>query len=387
VCKQSPKKSRPWVTLFASMLVTFTLGSVHAFSVFVVPLESTLGLARSDVSLIYSFALIFITVSVLFGYRVYSLITAWQLVGMACIIAAAGLMLAANAKGWWGLFIGYSLLFGVSNGVGYGFTLQLVGRELPSIKGFAMGAVTAAYAVGSIVFAKIIAIQIFTVSITVAFMTLTMALLACSFLSASLMWFSRANYSLDKSTETNAGAFLDNRMVTLFWLAYMLSVFSGLMAIGHAAGISLSKGASLDQSIWAAMAIGVGSAGGGFLAGWLVDRWSISGFMIGLPLLSATALGSLIMTESPEWSVILLSVVGFAYGAIIAIYPVAISNYFGEQGARAYGRVFTAWGFAGLVAPWTAGLIYDAEANYQVALLVASLAAILSALTVRMGRL
>ena len=188
--KPKLKKSRPRVTLLASMLVTFALGSVHAFSVFIVPLESSLGLARSDVSLIYSFALIFITVSVLIGYRVYALIAAWQLVGMTCAIAAVGLMLAAHENGWWGLFIGYSLLFGVSNGIGYGFTLQLVGRELPSIKGFAMGAVTAAYAVGSIVFAKIIAIQIFTVSITAAFTSLAWAMLACSILSPSLMWFS-----------------------------------------------------------------------------------------------------------------------------------------------------------------------------------------------------
>jgi OFA family oxalate/formate antiporter-like MFS transporter len=369
------------------MLVTFVLGSVHAFSVLVAPLETEFGLVRSDVSLIYSFALVFITVSVLFGYRIYTLILPWQLVGMTCIVAAAGLILATNAEGWWGLFFGYSLLFGVSNGVGYGFTLQLVGRELPASKGFAMGAVTAAYAVGSVVFAKIIAVQISTVSIGASFTTLALALVACAILSASLMWFSKASYSLDKSMETNAELSLDNRMVILFWIAYMLSVFSGLMVIGHAAGIALSKGASTDLSIWAAMVIGIGSASGGFLVGWLVDRWTISGFMIALPLLSASALGLILTIGSPVWSVILLSVVGFSYGAIIAIYPVVISNYFGEQGARAYGRVFTAWGFAGLVAPWTAGLIFDVHANYQVALLVASAAAILSALTVRVARL
>jgi len=179
---------------------------------------------------------------------------------------------------------------------------------------------------------------------------------------------------------------LQTRKVMLFWLAYMFSVFAGLMAIGHAAGIALSKGASEQLSVWSAMMIGVGSAGGGFLAGWLVDRWPLTRFLIGLPLISALSLLLLSLVRLPSLVVALLFLVGFAYGAIIAIYPVAISNYFVEQGPKVYGRVFTAWGFAGLVAPWTAGLIYDTWSGYNPALIIASVTALLSALTVRLSR-
>jgi hypothetical protein len=56
------------LTLPASMLVTFVLGSVHAFSVFIVPLETRLQLPRSEISLIYSFALVALTLAVLLGY-------------------------------------------------------------------------------------------------------------------------------------------------------------------------------------------------------------------------------------------------------------------------------------------------------------------------------
>ncbi len=369
--------------LIASMLVTFVLGSVHAFSVFIVPLEGLLQLPRSEISLIYSFALVSITISVLLGYRIYALVAAWLLVALTCVFAATGLLVAAYAKDWWMLFVGYSLLFGISNGVGYGFTLQLVGRELPTIKGFAMGSVTAAYAVGSIVFAKIFASQITSASVADAFTALAQALIACAVVAGLIMWFSKANYGTDKAAQMGSDHSLQTRMVILFWLAYMLSVFAGLMAIGHAAGIALSKGASTQLSVWSAMMIGVGSAGGGFLAGWSIDRWSITRFLIGLPLLSAISLLLLSMVESPNLVVALLSLVGFAYGSIIAIYPVAISNYFGEQGPKVYGRVFTAWGFAGLVAPWTAGLIYDLQSNYQLALIVASVTALLSAVTVK----
>ena len=62
------------LTLPATMLVTFVLGSVHAFSVFIAPLEALLGLPRSEVSLIYSLALVAITTAVLLGYRIYGLL-------------------------------------------------------------------------------------------------------------------------------------------------------------------------------------------------------------------------------------------------------------------------------------------------------------------------
>jgi OFA family oxalate/formate antiporter-like MFS transporter len=374
------------LVLAASMLVTFVLGSVHAFSVFIVPLESLLQLPRSDISLIYSFALVFITLSVLLGYRIYALVPAWLLVFLTCVIAASGILIAAYAQGWWMLFVGYSLFFGISNGVGYGFTLQLVGRELPGIKGFAMGAVTAAYAVGSIIFARLLAGQIASDSVTRAFVALASALLVCAALGGFLMWLSQASYKNEDSRPAESEPSVETRVVVLFWLAYMLSVFAGLMAIGHAAGIALSKGVSIVLSVWAAMMIGVGSAIGGFLAGWLIDRWPLIWFLIGLPILSALSLGMLAVVGSPIYVIGLLCLVGFAYGSIIAIYPVAISNYFGEQGPKVYGRVFTAWGFAGLVAPWVAGLIYDSESNYRLALIVASVTALLSALTVRMSR-
>jgi len=377
---------RSYQVLLASMLVTFVLGSVHAFSVFIVPLETLLLLPRSDISLIYSFALVAITLSVLFGYLVYARLPAWLLVLLTCLVAALGLVLAANAGNWWMLFFGYSLLFGGANGVGYGFTLQLAAREMPQNKGFAMGAVTAAYAVGSIVFASVLSAQIRSTSVAAAFMALAAGLVGCGLAAALLMYLVKANYgaSYGESTVVSGQPAqpLDNRRVGLFWLAYLFSVFAGLMAIGHAAGIAISKGADTQMSVWCAMIIGIGSAIGGFLAGWLVDRWPAPRFLIGLPLLSAVSLLMLGFIVSLPVVLLLLALVGFSYGALIAIYPVSISNEFGDLGPKAYGRVFTAWGFAGLVAPWSAGLIYDLQADYRLALIVASVTAIFSAITV-----
>ncbi len=377
---------RGYLILIASMLVTFVLGSVHAFSVFIVPLEGLMSLPRSEVSLIYSFALVAITLSVLFGYLIYARLPAWLLVLFTCLLAVTGLLLAARAQNWWPLFLGYSLLFGGANGIGYGFTLQLAARELPEHKGFAMGAVTAAYAVGSIVFANIFATQIETVSVAAAFMALAMGLAVCGFISAITLYITGASYTIGDASNDETTGQLDKHRLSIFWLAYMLSVFAGLMAIGHAASIALSKGATNEMSVWCAMVIGIGSAVAGFLAGWLVDKWPVARFLVALPLMSAVSLFTLAYSQTALLVMVLLGLIGFCYGAVIAIYPVAIADEFGDLGPKAYGRVFTAWGFAGLVAPWSAGYIYDLKLDYQLALIVAAVTALLSALVVIFGR-
>ena len=66
--------NRGFLALAAGSLLTGSLGSVHAFSVFIVPLEAAHGASRGAVSLVYSTALVFLTLAVLVGHRVYGVV-------------------------------------------------------------------------------------------------------------------------------------------------------------------------------------------------------------------------------------------------------------------------------------------------------------------------
>ena len=94
------------------MLVTFVTGSIHCFSVFLVPFEARLNLPRADISLFYSFALIFLTISVLFGYLIYDRIKPAKMLFVSCVTAGLGLIVSAFANTWWSVFIGYSIGIG-----------------------------------------------------------------------------------------------------------------------------------------------------------------------------------------------------------------------------------------------------------------------------------
>ncbi len=86
----------------------------------------------------------------------------------------------------------------------------------------------------------------------------------------------------------------------------------------------------------------------------------------------------------PVATLVALGGVGFAYGGTIAAYPAAIAARFpGALGPKVYGMVFTAWGAAGLAAPWVAGRIFDATQGYAPALWIAAGLAVISALVAR----
>jgi predicted MFS family arabinose efflux permease len=366
-------------TLLAAMLVTLIGGSIHAFSVYLLPLEQILELPRAQVSLFYSLALVFLTLSVLLGYKIYDFFNPATIIVGASLCAGGGLTLASMGESWTTFFIGYSLISGTANGLGYGYVLQLVGRVLSDFKGFSMAAVTAAYAIGATLFSLILAKLIQSYSLAFALNILALCFVISGLLSGTIVKLLAVVYTIKGDVKTVESGSRSN--IGLLWVSYGASVLAGLMSIGHAAGIVESVGGQYSVAIWGAIFIGVGSALGGFVAGWCVNQSNFSKYLIGLPISSAVFLLMLVTANTAISAIILLALIGFSYGSIIAVYPYAIAVYFGDlAGPKIYGRVFTAWGFAGLTGPWVAGRLFDISHQYALPLIFAAAFAVISAL-------
>ena len=381
--KESPVLSNSLFTLLAAMAITGSLGSIHAFSVFIVPLETTLNAPRAQISLLYSCALLSLTIAVLFGHRIYTLLRPTLLAALICIAATMGLLISSFAQSLIGLWLGYSVIFGAANGAGYGYSLQLAAQAWPQRSGFAMGAVTAMYALGAMVFAKLFAVLIDDYGPQPVFAVMAGILGVVAVLTAFLLQLAKSTYQLVANDDAAINLTAHSSLIKRLWLGYGLGAAAGLLAIGHAAGIVMAAGGSSEQWVLGAMLIGLGNALGGFSAGWVADRWPLQRLLTILPLLSVLALLVLQQLTTPVAAIIALAIVGFAYGAIIAVYPYAVRYYVGPiAAAKAYGRVFTAWGLAGLGGPWLAGYLFDLSGSYDIALLLAALAGVLSTGTV-----
>jgi OFA family oxalate/formate antiporter-like MFS transporter len=371
-----------FLVLFAASIVSSVLGSIHAFSVFIAPLETQFNAPRSSISLSYSLALMTLTVAVLFGPRVYGRFSAAAIIFFACILAAFGVFLAGIATSLSIVWIGYSLIFGLSNGLGYGFGLQIAAQVNPGREGLAMGIVTAAYALGAVVSPALFDQAVISGGFSKAMNGLAIILIFVGIISAFLMWLVNAKFQLSERQTLKPTASTHNQ--PLLWLAYFGGVLAGLMVIGHAAEIAVSLRPDIQP--WRAPAvIAVCNLLGSLLAGRMADKYSLGFLLSILALITSIALVILALFGSTGGMMIGFGAIGFAYGGTIAAYPTTISKLFGAaNGAVVYGRIFTAWGSAGLIGPSLAGFLFDRSGGYTLALLTAAVIGLISAVVIRL---
>ena len=362
------------------------LGSIHAFSVLLDPLELRLGIARSQASLLYSGALIALTTAVLLGHHIYR---RWSPQGLAMAVTvatAAGIALAGATTSYWLTVAGYSLIFGGANGVGYGFALQHSASALPERSGLAMGVVTAFYACGATIAPFLFSFGINRIDLPATmvatagvFIVMGSAAAALYRLDAAPALADRADEASASSADSSASRLAPRPTTALLWLGYGAGAMAGLMVIGHATPIIESVGGASSIAVVTTAAIAAANMAGGLGAGALGDRLSTTTLLIALPAISALVLLAAAITTSAIALATGLVVVGGVYGAIIAVYPAAVRQLAGaQQSARLYGRVFTSWGAAGLAGPWLAGLLFERTGGYQTSLVIAGLVSLVS---------
>lgn len=375
-----PRRGEARLVLAAALLLSLVLGTVHAFSLFIEPLETRFGASRSAVSLTYALALAALTGGVLIGHRVYRAVPPARLTLAIGAVAAAGMGLAAAAPSLPLVWLGYSLLFGGANGLGYGYALHVAAQAGCLRGGLAMGLATGVYGLGAAVTPALLGGTVERAGAPAALTALAAVLLLAG--GAAALALRVARFRFRQAGPAAAGeAPVGWRPLLLLWVGYGAAVAAGLMALGHATGIARAAGLEGAAVLAAPSAIAAASILGGLLGGLLVDRLPVAPVLGGLPLL--TALSLLLAAVAPGGEALLAAVAltGLAYGATIAAYPAAIASLFGSVAAvRIYGRVFTAWGTAGLLAPWIAGRLFDSRGDYLLALLLAACLGLLSAL-------
>ena len=230
---------RGQLTLFAASLMAMALGQVHSFSVFLASAEERFDASRSAVGFSYSLALITLTLAVLWGPRIYGKWSTIQLSGIAFAGAIVGLLIAGFAPNLIAVWIGYGVIFGVANGIGYGFGLQIAAQANPASKGMAMGTVTAAYALGAVVTSPILGAVVGAHGFTAGMLTSLVFVAASGVLS--LLMFVMGNAAFVSPDKTAHGEGVSMRVVAGLWLGYGTVVLAGLMVIGHASGILVSR--------------------------------------------------------------------------------------------------------------------------------------------------
>jgi predicted MFS family arabinose efflux permease len=362
--------------LTGAILLSLAFGSIHAFGVLLQPIETRFAVERGIASLPYSIAIACLTAGVLaFGWL--SIRLPPRMMALLCgTIAAAGLAACASTGSITVFTLGYGVAFGAANGLAYSLFLGQAVLALPSSPGLAVGLVTAAYGLGAAVWA-----QVFGKALEHAALSWTVTILAAAmFLAGGLasLLFTRLQPSQVRNHASEPAATASGG-IWLYWLIYFLGASGGLMAIAHASGIVSAAGTGPSLALWAPTLIAIGNIVGSLLGGPFAAAVRADRALAAPLVLNALALA--LVQALPALSMALLVACGLAYGVLIAAVPVVIRQRYSSAGFNSgFGRVFTAWGVAGLIAPVLAGQLFDATQTYAWPITLAACASLVGAI-------
>ena len=123
----------------AAPAINLPFGTIYAFSVFLKPMETMLGISRADMTLIFGLAACSLTAGMNLAPFLFRRLSPFTLIAMAGAFSAVGLALTARASGLFELMVGYGLLFGLGGGVAFIVVQQGVNQTVQTKTGLVNG--------------------------------------------------------------------------------------------------------------------------------------------------------------------------------------------------------------------------------------------------------
>lgn len=377
--------ARGWMVVFCGLGLNLALGVLYAWSVFSKQMTEPvaaggLGLTKLEASLPYMLAIgMFALVMVPAGRLQDKLGPRWVAMSGA-LLTGVGLLVSSFVEpgNLAPVLAGFGLLAGTGFGLGYAATTPAAIKWFPpEKKGLITGIVVSGFGLAPVYIAPLARHLLETNGVAGAF-----RILGISFTVVALLLASRVTNPPDAagSAAKPAATGADWRVMVrtrAFWLLYAQYAFAalaGLMVIGHLARIiAVQSGGAVQAGFLIVASLAIFNALGRFLAGLLSDKLGRMRTLQAVCLGQAAAMLVLPGLTGLAGFFAGSAVVGFCYGACLALFPATTADYWGARHfGLNYGLLFTAWGVGGVFGPLLAGAIADATGGYGLACRIAA---------------
>ena len=368
--------------------MNLALGSLYAWSVFVLPLEKEFGWSRAQTSWTFTIAITAFAATFVFAGRVQDRRGPRLCAMLGALLVGGGFIIATFTSSLLFLYLSFGLIVGIGNGFGYSAPMPVGSKWFPDKRGLVVGIMVGGYGAGSAIFGPVASALIESMGWRMTFRVLGLLFLVMGVIGASLLKNPPAGYRVPgwspsaavvSRGEIATGDMLRTRTFYALWLAYCLGATAGLMTISQLVPFARSAGLGAAAATFAITVGAVGNAGGRILSGWLSDAMGRLATLRTMVAVSAVAMPALyVWREQPVLFFALVAVVYWCYGTQLSVFASTTADFYGTRHlGMNYGVLFTAWGIAGVVGPIVAGGVYDATGDYRFAFYVAgTLAAI-----------
>lgn len=385
-----------WRVVVGGVSMNLALGSLYAWSVFVLPLEQEFGWTRAQTSWVFTIAIVTFAITFIFAGRMQDVRGPRLCAFLGAVLVSLGFFLASLTSSLVSLYLIFAVV-GAGNGFGYATPMPVASKWFPDKRGLVVGLMVGGYGAGSAIFGPVASSLIQSMGWRPTFRLLAAVFFVMGMIGTWLLTNPPAGYrprgwtppaTAEARRDFSTAEMLRTPQFYALWLAYCLGATAGLMTISQLVPFARSAGLGPAAATFAITVGAFGNAGGRILSGWLSDMMGRLTTLRVMVLASAVAMPALfIWREEVLLFYILVAAVYWCYGTQLSVFASATADLYGTRNLGLnYGVLFTAWGAAGILGPMVAARVYDASGGYRYAFYAASVLALVAFVSLTLAK-
>ena len=376
-----------WRVVIGGMSMNLALGSLYAWSVFVLPLEKEFGWTRAQTSWVFTIAIVTFALTFILAGRIQDKLGPRPCAFIGALLVSAGFFFASTTTSLLFLYVVFGLIVGAGNGFGYATPIPVASKWFPDKRGLVVGLMVGGYGASSAIIGPLATRWIGSMGWRPTFQVLGVVFFVLGMVGTWLMvnppqgyrpagWVPKAA-AAGTSRDYSPAEMLRTPRFYEMWVAYCLGTTAGLMTISQLVPFARSAGLTAAAATLAITVGAVGNAGGRILSGWLSDTIGRLTTLRVMVLGSAIAMPALFLFREQTLLLYMLVVaVYWCYGTQLSVFASTTADMYGTRNlGMNYGLLFTAWGAAGIIGPMIGAWAYDAFGGYRYAFYAASVLA------------
>src|SRR5206468_1319943 len=138
-----------WRVVIGGMSMNLALGSLYAWSVFVLPLEKEFGWNRAETSWVYTIAIVSFALTFIGAGRLQDARGPKIGAFLGAVLVGGGFALCSLTNSLVFLYLAFGVVVGVGNGFGYAVPTPVASKWFPDRRGLVVGLMVGGYGAGS----------------------------------------------------------------------------------------------------------------------------------------------------------------------------------------------------------------------------------------------
>src|SRR5437899_4093577 len=144
-----------WRVVIGGMSMNLALGSLYAWSVFVLPLEKEFRWTRAQTSWVFTIAVVTFALTFILAGRIQDKLGPRPCALIGALLVSIGFFLASMTTSLIFLYVVFGLIVGAGNGFGYATPIPVASKWFPDKRGLVVGLMVGGYGASSAIIGPI----------------------------------------------------------------------------------------------------------------------------------------------------------------------------------------------------------------------------------------